>query len=1128
MSDVTEQRTARRRRRARRAGLWSLLGVVVLAAAAVVYGMSLLGTQVRAPDWLRDKIVQQVNRADGGYQVSFGEVSIIMSRDWVPRLMLRDVQVSRRDGEPLITLSDIQGTVALRPLMNGELHPASVYLSGAQVLLRRASDGTVDLTVGESGSTVDRAPGMVALIEELDRFLLRSQFAELDRAEADNLTIRYEDARAGRAWTVDGGRLALNRDGDTLNIRGDFALLGGRDYATTLDLSYRGRLGDTAAEFGFSFEDMPAGDIAGQSPALAWLGALEAPISGALRGSIDADGDFGPLNATLQIGAGVLQPTEVTRPIAFTGARSYFTYDPDRQRMRIDEFSVDSDWGSAQAEGTAYLVGVENGLPQEILSQVQVTRLIFNPPGLYPAPVSIDGATLDMRLRIDPFALTLGEMSFADGDARFVLNGDARADEDGWHVALDGRLDRIGPVRLMELWPETLKADTREWVVENVETAQISNVQLALRSVPGHKPDIFLGFDFRDLKTRFMKGMPPLEAAAGHASLYGNRFAITADEGSVIAAQGGRVDVTGTSFIVPSVDIRRGPARVILKTRSTITAALSLLDEEPLRFLQKSNQPVTLADGEAQVSGQLDFLLKPRLKTEEVAFAATARLTNVRSETLVPDRVISAAVLDVTADNDTLVIRGDGRIGTVPASGRWEAALARGGTGESHLTGWIELSERFAEEFRIGLPPGSLTGTGRAEVKLDFNRGRPGRFTLSSDMQGVGVRLQSLGWTLAKSARGDLRVEGALGEPPRIDSIRFDGGGLSAEGTVGLRADGLLDKASFTTVRIGTWLDAPVDLIGRGANLTPAVQVRGGRIDLRQTSLGGEGAARERNGGPVSLTLDRLQISDGIALTDFRAELDMARGVDGTFRGKVNDGTPIEGRVVPQGGRSAFRIKSANAGGVMRSAGLLKQARDGDMDLILTPATAPGSYNGKLTIEGFRLKDAPALAALMNAISVVGLLEQLDREGLRFSQVEARFLLTPQRVTLYESSAVGASLGISMDGYYYMQSGQMDMQGVFSPLYLVNAIGGIFTRKGEGLIGFNYTLKGSAEAPRVSVNPLSALTPAMFRDIFRRPPPRVQRGTVTQGGATSGSSQGTVDAPEQKPETRLPKTGTDR
>ncbi len=188
----------------------------------------------------------------------------------------------------------------------------------------------------------------------------------------------------------------------------------------------------------------------------------------------------------------------------------------------------------------------------------------------------------------------------------------------------------------------------------------------------------------------------------------------------------------------------------------------------------------------------------------------------------------------------------------------------------------------------------------------------------------------------------------------------------------------------------------------------------------------------------------------------------MSNGANGRFSGKVNDGAAISGAVVPQGTRSAFRIQSDNAGGVLRSAGLLKNARNGDMDLTLRPATAKGSYNGKLTVRQLRLKDAPALAALLNALSVIGILEQLAGDGIHFSEVEANFHLSPKVVTLTQGTAVGASMGISMEGYYFMESGEMDMQGVFSPIYLVNSVGNLFTRKGEGLLGFNYRLNGPA------------------------------------------------------------------
>jgi hypothetical protein len=57
------------------------------------------------------------------------------------------------------------------------------------------------------------------------------------------------------------------------------------------------------------------------------------------------------------------------------------------------------------------------------------------------------------------------------------------------------------------------------------------------------------------------------------------------------------------------------------------------------------------------------------------------------------------------------------------------------------------------------------------------------------------------------------------------------------------------------------------------------------------------------------------------------------------------------------------------------------------------------------------MQDAPALAELLSAVSVVGLLEQMDGEGLAFNNGEVNFILTPDAVEITQGSAVGASLG---------------------------------------------------------------------------------------------------------------------
>ena len=102
-----------------------------------------------------------------------------MQEGWKPRLYLRDLQINDSAGEPLLHLSDIAGTVALKPLMQGRLQPASIQLSGARMVLRRAEDGSIDFSLGETGSTVDRAANIAELIEDLDAFLVRPNFSAL-------------------------------------------------------------------------------------------------------------------------------------------------------------------------------------------------------------------------------------------------------------------------------------------------------------------------------------------------------------------------------------------------------------------------------------------------------------------------------------------------------------------------------------------------------------------------------------------------------------------------------------------------------------------------------------------------------------------------------------------------------------------------------------------------------------------------------------------------------------------------------------------------------------------------------------------------------------------------------------
>lgn len=1090
-ADPAPRRKRRGRRRRRAAvGLVSLGLLAALLVGGLIGLFALRADPVVAPDWVRDQIEIQLGQAADPYELSIGQASFVIEDGWSPKVLLSETQISDAAGARLVSFERMSVGLAMRPLLGGAIRPTDVTVSGTRFGVRRDTEGAFWLSFDEA---IGGGAEFAEMGEEVDRLFARDELSAFERFELRDVTVLYEDERARRSWTVDGGRMLVSKEGAQMRTRADFALLTGGATAAGVELTLERDQGANEAFIGMNLSDFPAQDLATQSPALSWLDAVRAPISGALRVTMSDTGVLGRLNATLQIGAGALQPNAATNPVPFRSARTYLTYDPDVRIITFDEIAVEGEWATLTAEAKLGLETGESGWPESFVGQFRFADIEVNPGELLPVPVAFDDGFADLRLSVDPFRVDLGQLNLYDGEARFHGEGSFEALDDGWSYRVQAAAADLELADVLAFWPEDVNRKTRKWVDENVREGRVTQAQFALKATPGERPEPHFSFSYEDVRMRFMKTMPELDGLAGHASLLRKRFAAMATSGTMTAPQGGKLDVTGTEFIIPRTKPKPAKARVNLAAEGRITALLSVLDLEPLGFLRKAGQPVTLADGDIRVTGSLGWTMKKPVPIDQVEYDMRAVASDVRSQTIVPGRVLAAPRLDITADGETLVVAGQGRLGSVPVSGRFTAPLGPVEDRVSKAEGTVELSPRFVEEFRLGLPSGTVSGSGRGEIELALRRGAGTDFTLTSSLEGVGLAIPQIGWRKPESAEGRLQVTGVLGEGQRIDEISLSAAGLDASGTVKL-TDDQFEEARFERVTIGSWLDLPLRIVGRGEGLAPRIELNGGRIDLSQTTLGSGGSGAERSdGSPINARLDTLKISDGIELNQFRGEFDTAGGFTGGFTGQVNGQASVSGRVVPQSGRSAFRIAAEDGGQVLKSAGLLKNASGGDFELILSPASATGSYNGSLEMSGVRLKDAPAMAALLNAISVVGLLEQLGGSGILFNEVEARFQLTPEALILSRSSAVGASMGISMDGYYGLATGAMDMQGVVSPVYLVNGIGQIFTRKGEGLVGFNYDLRGSASDPQVQVNPLSIFTPGMFREIFRRPAPQVQR-----------------------------------
>ncbi|WP_371168937.1 AsmA-like C-terminal region-containing protein [Aliiroseovarius sp. 2305UL8-7] len=1107
----SEIRARRRRRLKWHFGIWSIVMVLAAAVFLALVSMSVSGHLFALPEWATQRIETRINAQTNRVKLSLSRVELGVTRLGLPRLRLVDLGIRDESGLEIGRVNALEGALLVGPMLSGRLEPDNLALTGAQITIRRQRDGAFDLSLGQG---VGASGDLASVLDRIDGVFTTGLLSQTDAITARNLTLTLEDARSGRLWQVTDGGLKISQTPDAVDMTVSFDVFNQTEELAETVLGFRSFKDGSAARLTATFRNARARDIAAQSPLLTFLGLVDAPISGALRTEIDDTGAISDLAGTLEFGAGSLSPDPAAKPVMFTGGKVYLDYDPERERMDLAQMTLQSDWGEIQADGHTYLRGWSGGWPTELLGQLQVTQARISPPDMFEDDLVLDHGAVDFRLRLDPFAVDIGQFNVSQDGT--MAKGSARVgiDDAGWTVAIDAAADQVTPEQVIRFWPVNSSQRTRLWARDNVTKGVFTDVSMAWRKAGGTPARLALTSQFERMNVRAVKTMVPIENSAGLFSIEGRRLVVDADQGVLRPKDrddrvAGVLDATGTQFIIPKMagkpknpDAPRPPVPAIvnLSVSGPMQAALHLLDDKPFRIFRSNPDGAIgpdMATGRVSVEGRIDIAMQPKVPREAIQYDLTGEMTGVKSDVIVAGRALEIPKAALSVTQERVVVDARGTLSGVPVSGMWKQSLQGGADARvSTVSGQVRVDQAFLDAFSIGLPPNSVSGATNATYDINLARGETPRLSLDAPLKGVGMRIAPLGWSKPKAASGSLSVRGKLGKTPVIDAITIKAPGLDADGSIILAEGGGLVAAQFDRVRLGGWLDAPVTLTGRGPGKPVAVTVKGGTLDMRRATLGGGASGGSNKGNvPISLLLDKLIISKGITVSGFEGNFNSTgNGLDGTFQGRIGGGPRIKGTAAPQPKGTAFRLTSGDAGGVMWAAGVFKSARGGDLELVLAPGGGKGVYDGQLDIKNVDIHNAPAMAELLSAISVVGLLQQLGGKGIPFNKVDARFRLDPEKATIYEGAATGHSMGISMDGYYYLGSGQMDVQGVISPFYLVNSAGRIFARKGEGLVGFNYALKGTASDPKVSVNPLSLFTPGFFRNIFRRDPPPVPEG----------------------------------
>ncbi len=1057
-----------------------LLGVVVVLDRA----------EVRLP-FAAEILATRLSNTLVGQRFAIESVSFSLARqDRFAGITAHNVALISDDGSVLLSVPQVDVKFTMLDLVRGEIRPERVTFSGAEVFVRKTISGAFKLSLGRESAPIDAPVGSG---NDLSNLVSGSEFlrnvpelAKLAEVAITGARVNYRDDAANRSWQVEAGKAVLRAlpSGYSTSISGKLVQADGRGAIVNVQAKQDVVTGNSHVNV--EFRDATPFDLADQFPALDWMRVLNAPVSGKLDLDVQADGTLLAFGGGLNIGTGSVVQAAST-PAVFQAATMQFIYDPKSAIFNLSALDIDSAAFRMKSSGTVALGDFDARQVKTMVAQLNLREISVDPNGMFARPISFPDGRAALKVSLQPLSVSIGEIILFNGSHRWKAAGSVAPEAGRWSYMIDLQGLELSKDDLIAVWPLAIAPKARLWVEQNILAGRIARLVGSLRSdLP--RPRFTLQFDYSDVSARFLKFMPVADRVQGYGMLNQQSFEINIIQGEVDVTGKGSVSAAGTRVFFPEYRLKPAPAIVDLVGAGDFPAVFDLINRAPLSLLDKGGFDPAAANGHALVRARLSFPVKKALQLSEIVAAADADLTEVSSDTLAAGRSLAAERLLFSARDGAMSIAGEARLDDLPVSFEWTHAYGPGAALGSALNGQIPISAEALASLGITLPKGSVEGQSTGQLHLIMQRGEVPEFSLDADLRPLALHIPALGWSKASGEGGMATVEGRLTTPITLGPVSIDAPGLKATGQLDL-GNGAFRGVDFSTIAVGGWLDAALSYASGRA------RVEGGQIDLRRRGTGKSGGSTV-----VELNGTSIVVTDTISLADATGTIQSGRSLEGSLTARVNGGAAVEVALRPAEDGQRISVTGTDAGAILRDAGLFKNARGGDLRLTMVQTGGPGTYRGAFEIHNLRVKNAPVLAALLSAASIIGFLEQLDGKGLAFVTVSGSFTMADGVITLSKAKAVGASIGISLEGRYRPADKVFDMNGVISPLYAINGIfeklpiiGRLLGGKdGEGLIGFSYLLRGSAAAPRVSVNPLSILTPGALREIFvpqRQPVP---------------------------------------
>lgn len=1029
------------------------VGLLVLVLAVFMWRLTTGPLDI---GFARDYVEDALRENESGYAATIQGAYLSWPQTNGPVILsLRGVNLTRND-QSFLSVRELDMGVAVRPLFFGHIRPVTVRLKEPSMRLFRSADNKFDLSLGGETET-PHIEGNDSILETVITALARDgtdrrqwgPLALLRQFDINDARMVVEDHVLDISWYIAPLDLSFARDREGLAISATLELPGGANRSSVIvaDAIYNPRKTDLVVNL--HLQDIDPRALAQKIDALAWFRNQTLVVNGDLTMVADPQGKLKRIGMNLNSANGMLNIPEVhDRPMAYEEVNVKATYDHENGKFLLDNLAL-----------------TLGGIEVQASSEMLVTPDSVKAPLLIKAP----NIPLEALARQWPSALN-------DTSAR------------KWFT------ERLSVGRLYDgVVTVDLDAKRIEGQLGEESTWDVAGNNLAADA------------KMQNVTVDYNKPMIPIIGASATAQVKGDLMTIDITSGKMDDME----IETGKVVITELISDKPGHADISATLNGPVRSVLRYIEREPIEFkADKAGIKTEQVKGNAKVDVQVSFPTLKDLPKEQVKVTAQGTASGLVIPGMIKDLDVGGDGMKVVVEEGTVTIKGPATLQGRAASLDFTAFFDSTNKpfvfqAKSTVKADYEMRKHFGaglDDWVSGDPTVNIVYTekrgGVAEVQVD---GKVDDVILLVKPMKYEKPVGVAGTASARILLQNTQLQEVTDLNVNTPDLKVEKGRLIFEraGDAAHLRRGNIARARLTETDVALDFEQV-----QGGPIQ--VKANGAFLDARPFLAKDKTNPDEAYSGPgvmASVNVNRMRTHPARMIEKVKLYSHMNnKGELRQFELDSVAGTgPLTIRLGPTNGKMRVQVDAQDAGAVLRAFDIYENAQGGQMKIY--GEQVPESNNRRLLLRGsgemtnFRVTSAPALARVVGALSLSGMSELLQGQGISFSRLQSDFDWVVSRggdaYYLRNGRTAGSSIGLTFEGKIDKREDVMDVGGTVVPVTFVNdfissipLLGDLLTGGDGALIAATYSMKGKVKTPTVSVNPLSALTPGILRRMF--------------------------------------------